>query len=380
MEDFVSKKEEAVPRDISGDRELDVVLGERSYRIRIGAGLRESVVRAVAELRRQGRPVFVVTSPAIWAAWGGFFEEVGEAGAIVHRTSCDGEQAKRAGELELLWEALAQKRVDRGGVVLAVGGGVVGDLAGFAAASYLRGVDFIQMPTTLLAMVDSAVGGKTGINLGAGKNLAGAFYQPVAVYADTAFLETLPQREFASGVAEVIKYGLLGDAALFEQLRRAGTLHWQHAQLAEIIRRCCEIKASVVSADEREKAESGGRALLNLGHTFGHAIENVAGYGTYLHGEAVAIGLMLAAKFSANLGFFDVREIGVLENLLRVNGLPVALREPLPVEALMEAMLRDKKAGAAGVKFVLLRGVGSAFTHRVADMAAVADFWRGNLP
>ena len=209
--------------------------------------------------------------------------------------------AGAAAELARAWDFLAGNGLARDGAVFAIGGGVIGDLAGFAAASYQRGVDFYQIPTTLLAMVDSSVGGKTGINLAAGKNLVGSFHQPTAVWADTELLATLPAREFAAGMAEVIKHGLLADADLFGLLEQNAPLAWDHPLLAPVIRRCVEIKASVVAGDERETSAQGGRALLNLGHTFGHAVEAVAGYGTYVHGEAVAIGLVMAARLSAEL-------------------------------------------------------------------------------
>ncbi|MDR2430007.1 MAG: 3-dehydroquinate synthase [Puniceicoccales bacterium] len=352
---------------------ISVSLGARAYPIHIGAGVREVFLGALDRLRGGGRAVFVVTSPAVVRAQALLFEGIRAVGAVVHVVSCDGEGAKRAVELEALWEALAVGCVDRGGVVVAVGGGVVGDLSGFAAATYLRGVDFIQVPTTLLAMVDSAVGGKTGINLGAGKNLAGAFHQPVAVYADTGLLATLPPREFSAGMAEVIKTGLLGDAALFARLCGAGPLRWDHPALEGVIRRCCEIKAVVVGADERETAGGeGGRALLNLGHTFGHAIENVAGYGEYLHGEAVAVGLVLAARLSVELGLVGRDVVASVAGVLRANNLPLALRRELPVGALLEAMRRDKKARGGAMRFVVLRAVGEAGMCLVDDEVLLA--------
>ncbi|MDR2863707.1 MAG: 3-dehydroquinate synthase [Puniceicoccales bacterium] len=354
---------------------LAVALGERAYFIHIGPAQSAAAVDAAASLLNGKRAAFIVTSPVLAAAHPALFSAFRAAGATVHTTSVDGEHAKRIGELERLWEALAAARMDRHGVVFAVGGGVIGDLAGFAAASYLRGVDFIQVPTTLLAMVDSAVGGKTGINLSAGKNLAGAFYQPRAVYADTALLATLPPREFAAGMAEVIKYGLLGDRALFDQLALAGRLSWDHPALPDIIRRCCASKAAIVSEDERETAPEGGRALLNLGHTFAHAIENVAGYGEYLHGEAVSVGLILATRLSAALGLLDASALPAVEHLLGKNNLPVALRKPLPVDALMDAMRRDKKVRQGALRFVLLRALGESITQFVDDDALVRRLW-----
>jgi 3-dehydroquinate synthase len=354
---------------------LHVALGARSHPIYIGAGVAARLFENVRDLRASGRTVFAVASPALANAQPALFNALRAAGVVIHVLPFNGESAKSAAGLARLWEALANAGVDRSGVVLSTGGGVVGDLAGFAAATYLRGVQHIQFPTTLLAMVDSSVGGKTGVNLAAGKNLAGAFHQPAAVLADTDMLATLPPREFAAGMAEVIKYGLLGDHALYGELLAAGPLRWDHPALPGIIRRCCEIKAGVVAADERETAPENGRALLNLGHTFGHAIEKTAGYGEYLHGEAVSIGLVLAARMSAALGLFDAREIPVLEALLVRNGLPVGLRFPLLLDALLEAMRRDKKNRAGKLRFVLLRGVGQAFTQAVDNPALLREIW-----
>ena len=273
-----------------------------------------------------------------------------------------GEGAKSFGGLERALDFLAAEKLDRGGVLFALGGGVIGDLAGFAAATWLRGIDFWQVPTTLLAMVDSSVGGKTGINSTAGKNLVGAFHQPRGVFVSTGLLATLPAREFAAGMAEVIKYGLLGEAALFAQLERA-PLTVGSAELSAVVHRCCAIKARIVEADERETAKEGGRALLNLGHTFAHAIENVAGYGEYLHGEAVGIGLCAAARLSQKLGTLAAADLARIERVVAAHALPVRLRAPLAYAALHAAMLRDKKVRAGGLRFVVLRKIGEAATH-----------------
>jgi 3-dehydroquinate synthase len=360
---------------MSNTTTLTVALGTRSYPIHIGDEVSAAFFAHATALRNAGHALFAVTSPAVAAAHPTFFDALRSLDATVHILPRDGETAKSSAGLARVWEALAEAKVDRSGVVLAVGGGVVGDLAGFAAATYLRGIEYIQIPTTLLAMVDSSVGGKTGINLGAGKNLAGAFHQPQAVYADTATLATLLPREFSAGVAEVIKSGLLGDRALYETLLAAGPLHWNHTALPGIIRRCCEIKAGIVAGDERETAPENGRALLNLGHTFGHAIEKTAGYGEYLHGEGVAIGLVLAAKMSVALGLLDEREIPALVELLERNGLPVQLRNPLLLDALLDAMRRDKKVRSGAQRFVLLRGIGQAFTQTVDDPALLRKLW-----
>lgn len=356
---------------------VNVELGERAYPIRIGADLGGELAAFLQRYADAGRPVAVVTCPALPRAHPELFRRLAPLARVVVETSTDGETAKTADELFRVWETLARERVDRSGVVVAVGGGVVGDLAGFAAASFLRGIDFVQVPTTLLSMVDSSVGGKTGINLSAGKNLVGAFYQPRAVFADMALLATLPPREFAAGMAEVIKYGLLGDAALFAELERAGALAWDSPELPGVVRRCCEIKAAVVASDERETAAENGRALLNLGHTFGHAVEKVAGYGEYLHGEAVAIGLVAAALLSEELG---VAAAGTLvprtRALLEANALPTKLRAPLPLDALTGAMTSDKKVRAGRLRFVLMHAVGEAFTAGDVPAELVEAVWR----
>lgn len=356
---------------------VQVELGDRSYPVRIGAGLRHEAL-AVADRRlAAGQRCAAVTSPGVAAAQPAFVAELARRMPVLV-TAADGETAKSAGELARAWDFLAAQGIARDGAVFALGGGVIGDLAGFAAASYQRGVDFYQLPTTLLAMVDSSVGGKTGINLAAGKNLVGAFHQPTAVFADTDLLATLPPREFAAGMAEVIKHGLLADAELFRRLQANAPLAWDHALLPAVIRRCVEIKAAVVAGDERETSATGGRALLNLGHTFGHAIEATAGYGTYLHGEAVAIGLVMAAHLSAALGRCTAAEAAAVAATVHAHGLPDRLRAPLPLAPMLAAMKRDKKVRAGKLRFVLLQGVGAAVTaDDVPEDRAVAAFVAG---
>lgn len=352
---------------------LAVALGERSYTIHFETDAADALALRVSDLRLAGRRVVVVTDSSLQRAQSAFLRAAfGEAPVIAVEP---GEESKSLAGFSRILDFLAANRIDRGGVVFAVGGGVIGDLAGFAAAAWLRGVDFVQVPTTLLAMVDSSVGGKTGINHPAGKNLVGAFHQPRAVHVSTRLLQTLPAREFAAGAAEVIKYGLLGDAALFARLEDA-PLQPTSADLAGVIRRCCAIKAGIVEADERETAAEGGRALLNLGHTFGHAIENAAGYGDYLHGEAVAIGLCAAARLSWKLGFIGPAEIGRIERAVAAHRLPVRLRTPLPLPALETAMGRDKKVRAGGLRFVVLRALGDARTQGGIDPALVAASFR----
>lgn len=339
---------------------LSVNLGERSYSISIGSNLRDAIRIRVSELRQAGRKVAVLTDRTIAARQAeALLAMFGDAPVLAVAA---GEETKSVTELGRVLEFLAAQGLDRTGVLWTVGGGVIGDLGGFAAASYLRGIEFFQVPTTLLAMVDSSVGGKTGINLAAGKNLAGAFHQPRGVFIDTDFLATLPAREFAAGAAEIIKYGLLADAALFAELERA-PLTPASTNLAAVIRRCCELKAKIVEADERELAADGGRALLNLGHTFGHAIERVAGYGTYLHGEAVAIGLGAAALLSQKLGSLSNVDVARIEAVCSAHALPIRLRAPLAVPALLDAMARDKKVRAGLPRFVVLEKIGQATTR-----------------
>ncbi len=354
---------------------LRVNLGERSYDLFFGSGILGGLRAELDAARAAGRRVAIVTDENLAAAQAAALDALGgpagAEGSVPRLALPAGEGTKCVRELGRVWDFLAANRLDRSSLLVAVGGGVIGDLAGFAAASYLRGIPFIQVPTTLLAMVDSSVGGKTGINLGAGKNLVGAFHQPQAVYIDTALLATLPVREFAAGMAEVIKAGLLGDPELFARLERE-TLTLGSADLADVVRRCCALKARVVEADERETAKEGGRALLNLGHTFGHAVEQVTGYGVYLHGEAVGVGLCAAARLSQKIGYIGAAEVARVEAVVAAHALPTRLREPLEWTALAAAMARDKKVRAGGLRFVVLRSLGEAATQGGVD-AALAE-------
>ena len=352
---------------------LTVNLGERSYPIRFGADVSSLVRVQVDALVAEGRKVVVVTDRNLAHLQLEALRDMfgGQPTLVLD----PGEETKSLRELGRVLDFLAEQRVDRGGVLFAVGGGVIGDLAGFAAAAYLRGIEFYQVPTTLLAMVDSSVGGKTGINLHAGKNLVGAFHQPKGVFIGTDLLTSLPPREFAAGMAEVIKTGLLGDADLFAQLEHAA-LTVNSPALAPVIRRCCASKARVVEADEHETAKEGGRALLNLGHTFGHAIEQVTGYGTYLHGEAVAIGLVAAARLSEKLGYIPSAAVEQVEAVVKAHALPVRLRQALPLAALMTAMARDKKVRAGALRFVVLKSLGEAVTQGGIDVALAEQSFR----
>lgn len=348
--------------------DLTVNLADRSYDISIGSGAFELLA---PELAKRKSKCVCVADKSVLKYHAAKAQKLAVAAEII--PVAGGEASKSFGMLEKLCSAFAQMKLDRKSAVVALGGGVVGDLAGFAASAYMRGVDFYQVPTTLLAMVDSSVGGKTGINIAEGKNLVGAFHQPRGVFADTDFLASLPEREFAAGMAEVVKCGILGDAQLFDALADESTDIG--AYLNEAIRRSCSLKAAVVASDERETASSGGRALLNLGHTFGHAVEKTAGYGRYLHGEAVAIGTVMACELSKRLGLSDER--GKVEKVLTRLGLPVSVNYKVSAADFMEAIAHDKKNAGGELKFVLVEKIGSAITRivpRAEVEKVVADF------
>lgn len=283
-----------------------------------------------------------------------------------------GEENKSVARLSVMWDCMLEAKSDRKSVVLAIGGGVVGDLAGFAAATFARGLRFIQIPTTLLAMVDSSVGGKTGINLPAAKNMIGAFWQPRAVWIDTSTLDSLPEREFLSGMAEVVKYGVILDAAFFDYLEQHADaiLARNQEQIEFVVRRSCELKANVVSEDELET--TGLRAILNYGHTFGHAIEATTSYGRFLHGEAIAIGMTMAGELASRMGLWSDRCQRRQNSLLRKFGLPTHFTG-VPAEKLVEAMQMDKKTEHGKLKFILPTRIGHVSTVsncRPADIVA----------
>jgi 3-dehydroquinate synthase len=351
---------------------LQVHLGDRSYPIHLGGDLTADVRTLGASLRRSSRKMAVITDSNVARTQAAALQSM-FGDAPMHFFS-PGEESKTMAELARALDFLASQGIDRLGSVFAVGGGVVGDLAGFAAASYLRGIDYYQVPTTLLAMVDSSVGGKTGVNLKAGKNLAGAFHQPRGVFISTGLLATLPPREFAAGMAEVIKTALLEEGPLFADLER-GTLTTKDPRVAQVVRLCCAIKARVVEADERELARDYGRALLNLGHTFAHAVERVAGYGSYLHGEAVAVGLCGAARLSRSLGMISESDVGRVESTVAAHGLPTRLFAPLPLGDLMAAMSQDKKMRAGVTRFVVLKSLGQAVVRADVPAEAVKAVW-----
>lgn len=347
---------------------IEVALGERSYPIHIGHGLlRDGGL--LAGCVRAGQ-VTVVSNEVVAPLYlDALRQALGERPQVDVFLLPDGERFKSLESYGRLMDFLLEHRHNRTTTLIALGGGVVGDLTGFVAATFQRGVDFVQIPTTLLAQVDSSVGGKTGVNHPRGKNMVGAFHQPRGVIADLATFDTLPEREYRAGLAEVVKYGVIRDAGFFDWLAGdcQGLLARAPAVLLRAVRRSCEIKAEVVAADERE---SGLRAILNFGHTFGHALETLTGYDTLLHGEAVAIGMVMAADLSARLGLLDWSDAARIRALLAGLGLPVA---PLPLAAqdMLEVMGLDKKVVDGKLRFVLARGLGSVVVSAGVDAAAL---------
>lgn len=336
---------------------LQVELGQRTYPIEIGEGL----LADGALLRRalSAEQLMVVTNETVAALY--LAQLVGHfADRACHTVILpDGEAHKTLASFERILGAMLEQRFERKGTVVALGGGVVGDLAGFAAACYQRGVDYVQIPTTLLAQVDSAVGGKTAVNHALGKNMIGAFHQPIAVIADTRTLLSLPDRELCAGLAEVIKYGLIGDRPFFEWLEvNVDRLLSRDAEaLAYAITRSCQNKAEVVSADERE---AGIRATLNLGHTFAHAIEAAMGYGKWLHGEAVAAGMLMAADLSRRMGWLDREDFDRIKSLLSRAHLPLSAPAEIAEETFIKYMSLDKKNIGGAIRLVLLQTLGEA--------------------
>lgn len=338
-------------------RQVRVALNERSYPILIGDGLLEQ--RGVLSAHAAGERVLIVSNELVAnlymdQALGAFSNKSVESLLLP-----DGERYKTLATLGVIFDALIAGRYDRDTTLVALGGGVIGDLTGFAAATYQRGVDIIQIPTTLLAQVDSSVGGKTGVNHPAGKNMIGAFHQPRCVLADTRVIGTLPEREFRAGLAEVIKYGLIADAEFIVWLESnmAALRNRSPEALEFAIERCCRLKAQIVMADERER---GLRALLNLGHTFGHAIEAAQGYGGWLHGEAVGAGMAMAARLSERLGRVTPPERDRILALIEAAGLPLGPPVEIVGEELRAHMAVDKKVAKGRVRLILLRGLGHA--------------------
>lgn len=349
---------------------VTVTLGERSYPIAIGCGLFNDPA-AFAPLK-SSEQVLIVTNETLAPLYlNRVRQNLEQQGIRVDQVILpDGEQFKSLSTMDAIFTTLLEKRHGRDTTLLALGGGVIGDMTGFAAATYQRGVRFIQLPTTLLSQVDSSVGGKTGVNHPLGKNMIGAFYQPASVVIDLDCLTTLPARELSSGLAEVIKYGIILDRDFFVWLEQNidALIALDATALAYCIRRCCEIKAMVVAADEHEH---GMRALLNLGHTFGHAIEAEMGYGNWLHGEAVAAGMVMAAETARLLGSFTEADVERIKALLLRANLPIHGPAQMPPEAYLPHMLRDKKVLGGELRLVLPTAIGQSEVKRGVDHATV---------
>jgi 3-dehydroquinate synthase len=358
-----------MPNSFSAPIELTVNLGDRSYPIVIGPALLGNAAIVATHIGRRAAIVSNTTvAPLYLERLSAALRAAGKE--VISIVLPDGEEEKNWQSLMHIFDVLLAEKCDRKTTLVALGGGVIGDMTGFAAAAYMRGVPFIQVPTTLLAQVDSSVGGKTGINHPLGKNMIGAFYQPQAVIADTSTLDTLPQQELVAGLAEVIKHGAIIDAAFFDWIDAniGKLLAKDPTAIAHAIRRSCEIKAEVVRQDERE---GGLRAILNFGHTFGHAIEAGLGYGAWLHGEAVGCGMVMAADLSHRLGFIDAAQKSRLTALVQAAGLPVKAPD-LGLARWLELMEVDKKNEGGEIKFILLKPIGTAVIT-TAPTAALAQ-------
>jgi 3-dehydroquinate synthase len=355
---------------------LCVNLGERSYDIAVTSGNPEGLGPFTRDRARGGLLAFVVADTNVTAHARSAAEALAAAGfRTALETLPPGEAQKSLTVASGLYDRLAELHADRRTLVAAVGGGVIGDLAGFVAATYNRGLPLLMVPTTLLAMVDSSVGGKVAVNHPRAKNLIGTFHQPVGVWIDTAWLATLPEREYRSGLAEVVKYGVILDADFFAYLEaeRAAVLRREPAAVRQVVTRCCRLKADVVEKDERE--ETGLRAVLNYGHTFAHAFETAAGYGGWLHGEAVAAGMVCAGRLAERRGLIGPETTARQVRLLEAFGLPVA-PQPWPAEALLATMRSDKKALAGRLRFVLPRRLGEVALFDDVPEADVLDVLR----
>lgn len=354
---------------------VEVDLGDRSYAIEIGPGLLSQVGQRCRSLGLGSR-LLLITDEQVGRLYGGVvLKSLKEAGFTVeYATFPAGEEHKSLKTAAALYGACLDAGLDRGSAIVALGGGVVGDVAGFVAATYMRGIDLVQVPTTLLAQVDSSVGGKTGVNHPRGKNLIGAFHQPRLVVIDVSTLVSLSPREYRSGMAEVVKAGLIRDSALFALLEREwlALVRLDGALLARVVRRAVEIKAEVVQADEREM---GLRAILNFGHTVGHALEAATEYRTFTHGEAVSIGMVVEAQLSADLGLISLDDLTRIRELLVHLGLPVEA-QGVPFDKVREAMRLDKKVKDGRLRFALLDGIGSCRILPDVSEAAVADAYR----
>jgi 3-dehydroquinate synthase len=386
-EDHAMNAPSAKPRELDGESIVKVALAERAYDIVIGAGALASLGERIAALRPGARTA-IVTDRTVATRWLPQAEAALKAAGVATAQIVvgEGEGSKSYGVLQEVTEALIAAKVERNDLVVALGGGVIGDLAGFAAAIVRRGVDFVQVPTTLLAQVDSSVGGKTGINSPHGKNLIGAFHQPVLVVADTDVLDTLPPREFRAGYAEVAKYGVLGDRGFFGWLEaNHGDVFKGGAARQHAIATSCRAKAAIVARDERE---TGDRALLNLGHTFGHALEAATGFSDrLLHGEGVAVGMVLASELSAELGMISAADAARVASHLAAVGLPTRLQDIAGfsqegignADSLMALMAQDKKVKRGRLTFILLKDLGQAVVTSDVEPSTVHAFLERKL-
>jgi 3-dehydroquinate synthase len=352
---------------------VTVSLQERSYPIWIGASILPSGMVPLSSVLKDWKHAFLLEDAnATW--FGDHVVHVLQKSTVrcSRMAIPSGESSKSIEQIGSIWNAMLEEKTDRKSIVIAVGGGVVGDLAGFAAASFMRGLRFVQVPTTLLAMVDSSVGGKTGINLPKSKNMVGAFWQPHAVVADTLALDSLPTREFISGLAEVAKYGIIMDRQFFSYLENNidGIIHRTPETISYLVQRSCELKADVVSKDERETL--GMRAILNYGHTFGHAIEACTSYGQYLHGEAISIGMTMAGKLAVERGLWGADEFDRQSRILEDLRLPISLNQPVPTEDLLDAMQSDKKNEHGNLTLILPDSLGHVSPYRDIPVDAVA--------
>ncbi len=356
---------------------IRVELGERSYDICVGTDILSELGERIRSF--EFSRISIVSNPTVYGLYGGaLLDSLKKASAPYSLiTVPDGEEYK-----EILWAyymygELLRQKLDRASALVALGGGVIGDIAGFVASTYMRGISFIQAPTTLLAQVDSSVGGKTGVNHPLGKNMIGTFYQPRLVWTDVSTLRTLPKRELLAGIAEVIKYGVIWDEELFHFLEdnREKILGLDADALGSLIKRSCEIKAEVVSRDERE---GGLRAILNCGHTIGHALETATGYKSYLHGEAVAIGICLEARLSSLLGLTGEREVGRICSLISSYDLPIDIPADINRDKIISSMQLDKKAVGGRLKFILPEKIGTVRIECVTDTSKIIESLKPN--
>ncbi len=355
---------------------VEVSLGERSYPIHIGSGILGGLQERLLQ-EATGSKLLLLSNPTVYSIYGPVVERAIE-GASLQRSLVlipDGEQYKDYFWAYHILTRMLQDGLDRGSLLIALGGGVIGDIGGFVASVFMRGIAYVQVPTTLLAQVDSSVGGKTGVNHPLGKNMIGTFYQPRFVWIDVQTLRTLPEDQFRAGMAEVIKYGVIWDREFFQYLRsnHRQILGLQPESLEQVVQRCCQIKAEVVSRDERE---AGLRAILNFGHTVGHAIETATSYRGYLHGEAVAVGMVAEAWLAHRLGLLSETEAGEIEETIRSYGLPVGIPKEIEVSRMLSYMTLDKKARAGRLRIVLPEGIGRVRVQEITEEGLLEETLR----